>query len=88
MTSNQPEKWTEAQKKEIWIDCYAETVATYDNAGGFSDCVVDLLQRRCNFRDIQPLTAKQRGNLLDTLASQQQECFSLLEKPKRNSKAR
>ncbi|HEY0610201.1 MAG TPA: hypothetical protein VGD35_11110 [Chitinophaga sp.] len=75
-----PEKWTEAQKQEIWIDAYTEVVAVYDNPKGFSDCVVDLLQRRCNFRDIQPLTAKQRGNLLQTLADQQQECNSLLKK--------
>lgn len=73
-----PEKWTEAQKKEIWMDYYTEVVATYSNAGGFADCVVDLLQRRCNFSDLQPLTANQRGILLVLLAAEQQECYSLL----------
>jgi len=73
-----PVKWTDAQKKEIWIDCYVSTVTGYKNAEVFSDCVLNLLQQHCNFPDVQAMTDKQRGDLLKGLKKDEQDCYSLL----------
>jgi hypothetical protein len=71
-----PVKWTDAQKKEIWIDFYVAAVVGYKHAEAFSDCVLNLLQQHCNFSDVQAMTDKQRGDLLKGF---KEDCSLLLE---------
>ncbi|RFS21890.1 hypothetical protein DVR12_14660 [Chitinophaga silvatica] len=77
----QPQKWTEMEKNEIWITTYAAVASTYLHSTEFCDCVVNLLEKKCNFQDIKTLTDKQLGDLLIFLSEKKLDCFHLLEKP-------
>jgi Uncharacterized protein conserved in bacteria len=75
-----PQKWTTNQTEEIRIDCLMAIEPGYNNAAAFCDCILDSLQKHCNYSDIKRLTENQRGIILNYITHNQKECFNLLKK--------
>jgi hypothetical protein len=75
-----PVKWTANQIEEIKIDCLMAMEAGYSKVNIFCDCILDSLQRHCNYSDIKPMTENQRGIILGYLTHNQKDCFYFLER--------
>lgn len=80
---NNPIKWTAKQAEEIRIDCQMAMEPDNLNVDPFCDCILAALQSKCNYADIKPMTANQRGIILNYVTQNQKECFGLLEKRKK-----
>ncbi len=70
--SEHPEKWTAAQVEEIRIDFYTmAAMAESPHPKEYSDCMIEQLQKYCNYKDIQPLSQLERWKLVTQLVAKE-----------------
>jgi hypothetical protein len=78
----QPVKWTKKQKREIWIDCYVAVASAYPEPEQFCNCAVAKFQQHYNYSDIQSMTEKQKGDLMESFEAKKMGCYYLFRKVK------